>query len=109
MDGAGAHAHGEYLLAEMGGAPQAQPPVWFVGAGPGSPDLLTMQARRLLHEADIILHDRLVPPAILELCRREAEVIEVGKKGFEASWRQADINALMVAKAQTGQKLVRLK
>ena len=83
--------------------------VWFVSAGPGNPDLLTMQARRLLADADVILHDRLVPDEILELARREAEVIEVGKTGFGAGWRQDDINQLMIAKARQGHKLVRLK
>lgn len=83
--------------------------VWFVSAGPGNPDLLTMQARRLLADADVILHDRLVPAEILELARREAEVIEVGKTGFGASWHQDDINQLMVTKARQGHKLVRLK
>ena len=86
-----------------------QPPIWFVGAGPGDPELLTLQARRLLHDADVVLHDWLVPAPILELCRREAEVISVGKRGFSGGWQQSDINALMVEKAQQGGKLVRLK
>ena len=86
-----------------------QKPVWFVGAGPGDPELLTLKARRVLHNADVILHDRLVDPRILELCRREAEIIEVGKKAFAASWKQTDINQLLVAKAQRHAQVVRLK
>ena len=109
-----AQSHAQAILTEMrlqskALLPTALMPVWFVGAGPGSPDLLTLQARRLLDEADIVLHDRLVPPAILELCRREAEVICVGKTGFGASWQQDDINQLLIKKAQTGLRVVRLK
>ena len=84
-------------------------PVWFVGAGPGDPELLTLKARNILHQADVILHDRLVDIRILELCRREAEIIEVGKTAFRASWKQSDINALLVSKAQTNGLVVRLK
>ena len=85
------------------------PHIWFIGAGPGDPELLTMQARRLLHEADIILHDRLVPQPILELGRREAEIISVGKTAYGASWRQEDINQLLIEKAAAGKMVVRLK
>ena len=113
MTDEGAHAHADALLGKMThrnsqGMKQA-PCVWFVSAGPGCPDLLTMQARRILHEADVILHDRLVAPPILELCRREAEVLEVGKKGFGPSWRQQDINELLAEKAKAGLSVVRLK
>ncbi|MEM1378641.1 MAG: siroheme synthase CysG [Pseudomonadota bacterium] len=83
--------------------------VSFVGAGPGDPDLLTMKARRALHEADVVLHDRLVSPDIIELARREATIIETGKKGFGAAWKQDDINALMVKHARNGAHIVRLK
>ncbi|MEO1492322.1 MAG: siroheme synthase CysG [Pseudomonadota bacterium] len=82
--------------------------VHFVGAGPGDPDLLTMKARKLLHEADVVIHDRLVPAPILELARREAKIIEVGKIPFGPSWKQADINALLVEHGRTHQ-VVRLK
>ena len=68
----------------------------LVGAGPGDPELLTLKARRLLHEADVVVHDRLVPQAILELARREAKIVEVGKTPFGPSWKQDDINALIV-------------
>ncbi len=97
----------EAMLAE--GAVPRRGAVHLVGAGPGDPELLTLKARRLLHEADVVIHDRLVPQAILELARREAEIIEVGKTGFGPSWKQADINALMVGRALAGETVVRLK
>ena len=84
-------------------------PVQFVSAGPGDPDLLTRKAAKVLHDGDIILYDRLVTPEILELCRREADLIEVGKSGFGASWAQEEINTLLVSKARTGQRVIRLK
>ena len=56
--------------------------VAVIGTGPGDPELLTLKARHKLHEAEVVLHDRLVTPEILELARREATVIEVGKKGL---------------------------
>jgi uroporphyrin-III C-methyltransferase / precorrin-2 dehydrogenase / sirohydrochlorin ferrochelatase len=97
----------ERLLAAGGEA--APGFVHIVGAGPGDPELLTLKARRLLHEADVVIHDRLVPGAVLELARREATIVEVGKTGYGASWRQDDINALMVAHAAAGATVVRLK
>jgi len=83
--------------------------VALIGAGPGDPELLTLKARRKLHEADVVLHDRLVTPEILELARREAIVIEVGKTGYGSGWKQDDINALMVEHARKGQRVSRLK
>ncbi len=83
--------------------------VSFVGAGPGDPELLTLKARKRLHEADVIIYDRLVSPEVLELARREAQLIEVGKKGYGPSWKQGDINALLVEHAQNGDHVVRLK
>jgi uroporphyrin-III C-methyltransferase/precorrin-2 dehydrogenase/sirohydrochlorin ferrochelatase len=107
-DGAGAaEAELARLLDEGVEAPRGF--VHLVGAGPGDPELLTLKARRLLHEADVVIHDRLVPPAILELARREATILEAGKTAFGASWRQADINALMVKHARAGATVVRLK
>ncbi|MEM9228077.1 MAG: siroheme synthase CysG [Pseudomonadota bacterium] len=82
--------------------------VWLVGTGPGDPELLTLKARRLLHEADVVIHDRLVPQPILELARREATVIEVGKTPYGPSWKQEDINALLVEHGKTSH-VVRLK
>ncbi len=97
----------ERMLAE--GEAAAAGYVHFVGAGPGDPELLTLKARRLLHEADVVIHDRLVPQAILELARREAAILEVGKTAYGPSWKQADINALIVARAAAGASVVRLK
>lgn len=81
----------------------------LVGAGPGDPELLTLKARNALDKADVVLHDRLVPAAILELARREAILIETGKTGFGQAMSQDDINALMVRHAQQGAQVVRLK
>ncbi|MEO1292133.1 MAG: siroheme synthase CysG [Pseudomonadota bacterium] len=83
--------------------------VWLVGAGPGDPELLTLKARRVLHEADVVIYDRLVSPQILELARREAELVEVGKTPYGPAWKQADIDALIVEKALEGAHVVRLK
>ncbi|MEM9710036.1 MAG: siroheme synthase CysG [Pseudomonadota bacterium] len=82
--------------------------VHFVGAGPGDPDLLTLKARNIIHEADVVIHDGLVPQAILELARREATIISVAKSGFGPSWSQDDINALLVEHGASAQ-VVRLK
>ena len=81
----------------------------IVGAGPGDPDLLTLRAAQLLQEADAILHDDLVPPAILARARRDAELVPVGKRKGRASWAQADINAELVRRVRAGQTVVRLK
>lgn len=83
--------------------------VSFVGAGPGDPELLTLKARNALHEADVVIHDRLVPAGVLELARREATIIEAGKTGFGPSMTQEDINALIVRHATDGAQVVRLK
>ena len=81
----------------------------FVGAGPGDPELLTMKARRLIHEADVVVYDRLVGSEVLELARREAKYISVGKKGFGPAVTQQEINAHLVREAATGCLVVRLK
>ncbi len=81
----------------------------FVGGGPGDPELLTLKARRALDEADVVIYDRLITPEILELARREAVMIDVGKEGFGPSTTQEHINALLVTHAQTGAQVVRLK
>lgn len=83
--------------------------VVLVGAGPGDAELLTLKAVRALQSADVILYDDLVPPEILELGRREAERISVGKRGGRASCRQDDINALLISLAGAGRRVVRLK
>lgn len=83
--------------------------VALVGAGPGDPELLTLKARKALDEADVVIHDRLVAPEILELARREAILIHAGKEGFGPAMPQDDINALMVKHARSGAQVVRLK
>lgn len=83
--------------------------VSLVGSGPGDPELLTLKAVRMLQSADVILYDALVAPPILEMARREAERILVGKTGHGPSCRQGDINALIVALAKEGKHVVRLK
>ncbi|QRM32426.1 siroheme synthase CysG [Microvirga sp. VF16] len=83
--------------------------VVIVGAGPGDPELLTLKAMRELQAADVIVYDRLVTPGILELARREARRVHVGKEGHGASCRQDDINALIVDLALAGERVVRLK
>lgn len=83
--------------------------VTLVGAGPGDPDLLTLKAVQALQRATVILYDDLVGPGILELARREAERIAVGKQGHGPSVKQSEINARIVALAQAGETVVRLK
>ncbi len=83
--------------------------VWLIGAGPGAEDLLTLRAQRLLQEADVIVHDQLVPDAVVEMGRRDAERISVGKKAGHHSFTQAAINALIVRLAKEGKRVARLK
>jgi uroporphyrin-III C-methyltransferase/precorrin-2 dehydrogenase/sirohydrochlorin ferrochelatase len=105
----GARAKLEDLLTDAIETRPRDGHVSLIGAGPGDPDLLTVKARRLIHEADVVLHDRLVPQAVLELARREAIIIETGKTGFGKSWQQEDINALIVEHARQGAQVARLK
>ncbi len=81
----------------------------IVGAGPGDPDLLTLKAAQLLQEADAILHDDLVPPAVLGRARRDAEIVSVGKRKGRPSWSQPDIDVELVRRVRAGQTVVRLK
>ncbi|PRX10015.1 UNVERIFIED_ORG: uroporphyrinogen-III C-methyltransferase [Martelella mediterranea] len=83
--------------------------VTLVGAGPGDPELLTLKAMRALQSADVILFDDLISPDILELARREAKRMLVGKRGGRESCRQEDINRMMLDLAQAGKRVVRLK
>jgi uroporphyrin-III C-methyltransferase / precorrin-2 dehydrogenase / sirohydrochlorin ferrochelatase len=83
--------------------------VTLVGAGPGDPELLTLRAVRALQAADVILFDDLVSREVLDFARREAKKMLVGKTGFGPSCKQDDINALMVALAKQGKRVVRLK
>ncbi|WP_019557415.1 siroheme synthase CysG [Thiomicrorhabdus arctica] len=83
--------------------------VYLIGAGPGDPDLMTFKGLRLLQQADVILYDRLVAPEIVEMARREAERIYVGKKDKWHKVQQIDISQMMVDLAKQGKRVARLK
>ena len=100
-------ADAELMRLASGGAPEGF--VSLVGAGPGDPDLLTLKALRALQRADVIYYDNLVSPAVLERSRRDANRVYVGKRRAFAGTRQSDINARLLADAQQGLRVARLK
>jgi uroporphyrin-III C-methyltransferase/precorrin-2 dehydrogenase/sirohydrochlorin ferrochelatase len=95
-------------LSEGGIGPQ-QGHIALVGAGPGAADLLTLRAHQRLQEADVIFYDRLVDPAVLDLARRDAERVFVGKAVGANAWPQDRISGVIVAAARQGRRVVRLK
>lgn len=83
--------------------------VWLVGAGPGDPDLLTLKALHLMQNADSVLYDNLVSPVLLDMVRRDAELVFVGKQRDRHALPQNEINREMVHRAQAGERVLRLK
>ena len=83
--------------------------VWLVGAGPGDPDLLTIKALRLIQQADVVIHDRLVSQAIMDLIPASTRRIYVGKSRSDHAVPQEDINQLLMREANAGHKVLRLK
>ncbi|HZB88159.1 MAG TPA: siroheme synthase CysG [Terracidiphilus sp.] len=116
-----AHSHESVILSDRSAAQGVEGPavvfaqltsfrkVHLVGAGPGDPDLLTVKALRLIQSAQVILHDDLVPPAILALAAPTAIVVNVGKRCGTKSITQEEIHALMIEHAHAGRGVVRLK
>ena len=101
---------GARLEAMLDGGPEFEPgSVWLVGAGPGDPGYLTVNAVRALHRADTILHDALIDDRILDLARPEAHRIFSGKRAGVHSIDQTALCARMVDLARSGQRVLRLK
>lgn len=105
-DHASARRAASVLLSSSG---QAEGKIWLVGAGPGAEDLLTLRAQRVLMEADAIVYDALVPQAIVDMGRRDAERLSVGKRKNCHSKSQDEINRLLVDLGRQGKRVVRLK
>lgn len=98
------------LEATLAAGPRLQPgEVWLVGAGPGDPALLTLEAVRVLAQAEVVVHDALVDPRVLDFAPPSAERIHAGKRGGRPSPAQQDITEKLVELARAGRRVVRLK
>jgi len=109
----GKESNARYALSELLNSANpnflGQGEVYLVGAGPGDPDLLTFRALRLMQQADVVLYDRLVSDGVLDLVRREADRVYVGKKRAQHALPQNKINQLLVDLAKSGKRVLRLK
>jgi len=106
-DEAGAEAVFQQILVSEDNVKHGE--VYLVGAGPGDPDLLTFRALRLMQKADVVVYDNLVSKTIVDMTRRDAERIYVGKKRNDHTLQQEEINELLIRLAKEGKRVVRLK
>jgi uroporphyrin-III C-methyltransferase/precorrin-2 dehydrogenase/sirohydrochlorin ferrochelatase len=107
-DGQASEARREFVRL-LNTADERRGVVHIVGAGPGDPELLTLKALRVLQEAEVVVYDRLISPAVLDYARRDARLIYVGKANSDHSVPQQEIESLMIREAQKGFRVIRLK
>ena len=109
LDSTAANITAKNVTDESTEAQNTMGEVYIVGAGPGDPELLTFKALRLMQQADIVYYDALVSPQVLDLCRRDADKVFVGKKRSNHAVAQLGINELLVNSVKGGRRVVRLK